>query len=78
MKPWYNKLIEQVKALGDDVELSPKKAYVSIRCKKQFALIQPTTKTRMDIGLNIKNVAADGKLETAGKVEYRVHSQDKS
>lgn len=36
----------------DGVELVPKKAYVSVRAKKQFAIIQPSTKSRIDIGLN--------------------------
>ncbi len=63
---FYEKVISGLKALGDDVEFSPKKAYVSIRRKKQFAIVQPTTKTRLDIGLNLKNTAPKGILEAAG------------
>ena len=66
LKKWYDSLAEKIKAFGDDVEFSPKKAYVSLRRKKQFALIQPSTKTRMDVGLNMKNVEPSGKLEAAG------------
>lgn len=66
LRKWYDELIEKVKAFGTDVELSPKKAYVSLRRKKQFALVQPSTKTRIDIGLNIKNVEPSGKLEASG------------
>ncbi len=54
LKPIYDKLVTFIKGFGDDVELAPKKAYVSIRRKKQFAIIQPSTKTRLDIGLNLK------------------------
>ena len=36
-------------------EIAPKKAYVSVRSKKQFAMLQPSTKSRFDIGLIIKN-----------------------
>jgi hypothetical protein len=39
---------------------------VSIRRKKQFAILQPSTKTRLDIGLMLKDTAATGKLEAAG------------
>ncbi len=66
LKPMYDKLIKQIKAFGEDVELAPKKAYVSIRRKKQFALIQPSTKTRLDIGINLKGVKPQGKLEASG------------
>lgn len=66
LKAWYDKLMAAIHQFGKDVELSPKKAYVSLRRKKQFAIIQPSTKTRMDIGLNIKGVAPAGKVEAAG------------
>lgn len=66
MKAWYDKLMEAINKFGKDVEVSPKKAYVSLRRKKQFAIIQPSTKTRMDIGLNIKGVAPTGNAEKAG------------
>lgn len=66
MKPWYDKLMKAINQFGKDVELSPKKTYLSLRRKKQFAIIQPSTKTRMDIGLNIKGVKPTGSVEAAG------------
>lgn len=66
MKPWYDTIMEMVGSLGSDVEIAPKKAYVSLRRKKQFAIIQPSTKTRMDIGLNIKGKEPAGMAEKAG------------
>jgi hypothetical protein len=48
------------------VELAPKKAYVSLRRKKQFGCIQPSTATRVDVGVNLKGVAPAGRLETSG------------
>ncbi|MGZ8537772.1 MAG: DUF5655 domain-containing protein, partial [Flavisolibacter sp.] len=66
MMPWYEKLMKEIKGFGNDIEISPKKTYVSLRRKKQFALIQPSTKTRMDVGLNMKNVSPSGKLEAGG------------
>ena len=66
LKPWYEKIMNEVNKFGKDIEVSPKKAYVSLRRKKQFAIIQPSTKTRMDIGLNIKGVSPSGIVEAAG------------
>ncbi|MDN3690711.1 DUF5655 domain-containing protein [Cyclobacterium jeungdonense] len=48
---------------GKDVEIAPKKANVSIRKKKQFALLQPATKSRFEIGINLKGQEPEGKLE---------------
>ena len=66
LKPLYDELISYVQSLGDDIELSPKKAYVSLRRNKQFALIQPSTASRLDLGLNLKGVEPTGKLEASG------------
>jgi len=66
LKPIHDKLVKVIEAFGDDVELSPKKAYVSLRRSKQFGLIQPSTATRLDVGLVLKGVAPSGRLEAAG------------
>ena len=66
VKAWYDAIMKEVQAFGSDVVVSPKKAYVSLRRKKQFVILQPSTKTRLDIGLNLKDAAPDGELETAG------------
>ncbi|MEJ8801825.1 DUF4287 domain-containing protein [Pontibacter sp. H249] len=64
--PIYEKLLDKVKQFGPDVEFIPKKTYVSIKAKKQFALIQPSTKTRLDVGINLKGKEPEGKLEKSG------------
>ena len=66
LKPIYDTLIKAAKKLGKDVEISPKKTYVSLRRSKQFALIQPSTKARIDVGLNLKGVKPTKRLEAAG------------
>lgn len=66
LKPLYDKLVAELKQFGEDVELAPKNAYVSVRSKKQFALIQPSTKTRLDVGINLKGTEPEGRLEKSG------------
>lgn len=81
LKPIYDALIKCAEACGA-IEVSPKKAYVSLRRSKQFALIQPSTKTRVDLGLNIKDMEPTEKLEASGSfnamVSHRVRLTDVS
>ena len=66
LKPWYDKIMSEINKFGKDIEVSPKKAYVSLRRKKQFAILQPSTKDRFDVGLNIKGVTPSGNVIAAG------------
>ncbi|HMO75666.1 MAG TPA: DUF4287 domain-containing protein [Sphingopyxis sp.] len=65
-RPLYDRLVALVQGFGSDVELAPKKGYVSLRRKKQFALLMPSTKDRFDIGLALKGEEPAGRLEAAG------------
>ena len=71
LKPIYDALIKAAKRCGS-MEVAPKKAYVSLRRSKQFAIIQPSTKTRVDLGLNLKGEAAKGRLEKSGSFNAMV------
>jgi len=66
LKPLYEALVKLAKSLGDDVEIAPKKNNVSIRRHKQFALLQPSTADRIDVGLILKGVKPAGRLEASG------------
>ena len=82
LQPIYDFLIKKIKAFGKDVEIAPKKAYVSIRRNKQFALIQPSTKKRVDLGINLKGKTPEGKIEASGSfnsmVSHRVRLESKA
>ncbi|GAP67993.1 predicted transport protein [Bacteroidales bacterium 6E] len=60
--PVYERLMEEILKWGDDVEIAPKNAYVSLRRKRQFAMLQPATKSRFEVGLNLKGTTPEGKL----------------
>ncbi len=72
LRPIYDKLVSQVEGFGKDVEISPKKTYVSLRRRKQFGLVQPSTRTRVDVGLTLPGVEPDGRLEASGSFNAMV------
>ncbi len=80
LRPTYDALVKAIARFGEDVEIAPKKAYVSLRRKKQFGLIQPSTKTRIDVGLNFTDKKATTRLEKSGSfnamVSHRVRLSD--
>lgn len=70
--PIYDLVTKMVSGFGKDVEISPKKTYVSYRRSKQFALIQPSTKDRVDVGINLKGEPAGKRLEASGSFNAMV------
>lgn len=82
LKPIYERILAEVKTFGSDVEVAPKKSSVSLRRKKQFALVQPSTKTRVDLGLKLTGKEPAGRLEISGPFDamctYRVQLTDVS
>ena len=76
LRPIYDRLSDMVAAFGGDIEFAPKKGYVSLRRSKQFAILQPSTKDRFDLGLNLKGREPSGRLEASGSwnamVSHRV------
>jgi hypothetical protein len=74
LRPIHDAFMAAIAPLGE-FEVAPKKAYVSLRRKKQFAQIGPATNTRVEVGLNIKGVPAAGRLEAlppGGMCQYKV------
>lgn len=78
LRPIHDKLMKAIGKFGD-FEIAPKKAYVSLRRKKQFAMIGPATNTRVEVGLNMKGVKATDRLNElpAGQMcQYKVKVSD--
>jgi len=66
LKKIHDELIEVVRKFGNDVTVTPKKGSVSIIRKRQFALIKPATKTRIDLGLKLVGKELTPRLENSG------------
>ncbi|MEP2059323.1 MAG: DUF4287 domain-containing protein [Maribacter litoralis] len=64
--PIYEAILNTVKTFGNDVVITPKKTTVSLIRKKQFALIKPATKTRIDLGIKIKDKPTTDRLQNSG------------
>ena len=64
--PIYKEIITFIKSLGEDVTITPKKGSVSIIRKRQFVLIKPATKTRIDLGFKLKDRATTNRLQNSG------------
>jgi predicted transport protein len=78
LRPIHDKLMAEIRKFGE-FEESPKKTYVSLRRKKQFAMIGPATNTRVEVGLNMKGVEGGTRLEAlpaGGMCQYKVKVTD--
>lgn len=66
LKPIYDELLKKIQQFGDDITVTPKKDSVSFIRKKQFALAKPATKTRIDLGLKLKDKPTTDRLGNSG------------
>lgn len=66
LKSIYEKLVAEINKFGSDIRITPKKDSVSFIRKKQFALIKPATKTRIDVGLKFKDKSFGSRLQDSG------------
>jgi hypothetical protein len=65
LRPLHDALLGEIRALGA-VDIAPKKGYLSLRRRKQFAMVQPSTTSRIDLGLILSaTTPATGRLESA-------------
>jgi hypothetical protein len=60
-RPIHEKLMKEINKFGE-FEIAPKKGYVSLRRKKQFAMIGPKTNTRFEVGINAKDFKKNARL----------------
>ncbi len=79
----FETLLEKIKVFAPDLELAPTDTYISLlKNKKKFAIVQPSSKDRLDIGIKLKSLKESTQLELAGTwntmVTHRVRISDES
>lgn len=60
-RPIHEVLMKQIDNFGA-FEIVPKKGYISLRRKKQFAMIGPKTNTRFEVGINAEDFKKNKRL----------------
>ena len=64
LSPIHERLMTLIEGFGPDIEVAPKKGYLSLRRRKQFAMIKPAAK-HIDLGLVLPGSPVVGRLESA-------------
>jgi hypothetical protein len=75
LRPIHDRLMAAIESFGP-FEVAPKKGYVSLRRKRQFAMLGPATKTRVEVGLNVKGLEPAARIlaQPAGSMcNYKVN-----
>jgi len=61
LRPIHDAIMDAIYDFGD-FEVVPKKGYLSLKGKRQFAMIGPKSSTRIEIGINIKDIEGTERL----------------
>lgn len=80
LRPIHDALMAGIATFGE-FEIAPKKGYVSLRRKRQFAMLGPATNTRFELGLNLKDIEGTDRLlaqPAGGMCQFKVKLTDAS
>jgi Domain of unknown function (DUF5655)/Domain of unknown function (DUF4287) len=78
LRPLHNIIMANIEALGE-FEMAPKKGYVSLRRKKQFAMVGPATADAIEIGINTKETLPTDRLKAQppnSMCQYKLRIKD--
>jgi predicted transport protein len=68
LRPIYDQLVALCSELGDDVDFQVRKTYVAAARNKQFAVIKPSTQTRVDLALKLPGEPFTERLKDGSRV----------
>jgi Domain of unknown function (DUF5655)/Domain of unknown function (DUF4287) len=77
IRPIVTRLASVIEELGADVKVEARRTYVAFSRVRQFAVLQPSTATRLDVGLVLPRAAETPRLRPAGsfgsgRISHRV------
>ena len=78
LRPLHEALMKRIETMGA-FEQAPKKSYISLRRKKQFAMLGPATQSSLELGLNAKDLPTASRLRAmppGGMCQYAVRISD--
>jgi hypothetical protein len=79
LRAFHDRIVATAQGLGGDVQLAPKQAWVNVRRAKQSATVGPVSGDRLEVGLNLKDVAPAGRLEPAtGMCTHHVRMSERA
>jgi len=73
LRPIFDALRETMEGLGEDVTVEGRGGYTPFVRKRQFAAVQASTKTRVDLGLRFKQAPTSGLLSTTSLPGQSTH-----
>jgi hypothetical protein len=72
LRPLYDQVVATAIGFGTDIELAPKKTYVSLRRRKQFATVGPAA-GKLEVCLNLPGKAPTDRLKpTTGMATHKL------
>ena len=73
LRPIYDRLAEVILALGDDIDVEGRSTYTPFVRGRQFAVVAPSTRTRVDLGLRFTDPPAGDRCQRTTSVGQATH-----